>query len=259
MLRAGEELVHGGALDDAPGVHHGHFVAQFGDNPKVVRDQDDRGVDLGPQIAHQFENLRLGRYVECGGGLVRDQKARAVEQRHRDHHALAHAARQLHRVRPQAVFGAGDTDSGEALDRHPPRLGLRHLLVQAHGLDQLPSDRHHRIERGHRILEDHRHVVTAQRSQLAGGQADQLPLAKANAALDRRALREQAHDRQTHRRLAAARLADDAEHLARVDGQAHAIDGTDRAIIGPEGRAQVLDGEQCHTSTPAGSADRGRH
>jgi hypothetical protein len=41
----------------------------------------------------QFENLRLNGHVERRRRLVGDQKLRLVGERHRDHHALALAAR----------------------------------------------------------------------------------------------------------------------------------------------------------------------
>ncbi len=46
----------------------------------------------------EAEDLRLRRHVERGGRLVGDQERRVVDERHRDHHALAHAARELVRV-----------------------------------------------------------------------------------------------------------------------------------------------------------------
>ena len=50
------------------------------------------------QLAHQIEDLRLDRDVERGRRLVGDQQLRVAGERHRDHHALAHAARELVRV-----------------------------------------------------------------------------------------------------------------------------------------------------------------
>ena len=53
---------------------------------------------LRAQRAHQLQDLRLDGDVERGGGLVGDQEPRVAGQRHRDHHALAHAARELVRI-----------------------------------------------------------------------------------------------------------------------------------------------------------------
>ena len=51
------------------------------------------------------DDLRLHRDVERGGRLVRDDQPRLAGQRERDHHALAHAARELVRVLRQPRLG----------------------------------------------------------------------------------------------------------------------------------------------------------
>ena len=67
--------------------------------------------------AHQLEDLRLDRHVERGRRLVGDQQLRIAGERHRDHHALAHTARELVRVLVDALFGVRDADHLEQLDR----------------------------------------------------------------------------------------------------------------------------------------------
>src|SRR5205085_11986563 len=54
----------------------------------------------------------------------------------------------------------------------------------------------------------------------------------------------QPHDRQSRDALAAAGLADDAERLARPDGERHAVDRARDAVDREEMRAQVADAEQ---------------
>ena len=80
------------------------------------------------------------------------------------------------------------------------------------------------VERGHRLLEDHGHAVAADvgHGALAG--------AREVAALElqprRRpqgAWRQQVHDGERRQRLAAARLADDAQRLAAIDVKRHAL------------------------------------
>ena len=68
--------------------------------------------------ADQRQDLRLDRHVERGRRLVGDQQRRAARQRHRDHHALAHAARQLVRIAVE----------------HRARLRNAHLLEHAQRL-----------------------------------------------------------------------------------------------------------------------------
>ena len=78
---------------------------------------------LRAQRAHQLEDLRLDGDVERGGRLVGDQQPRVAGERHRDHHALAHAARELVRIVVGALLGRRDAHPAQHLDR----LALRCL------------------------------------------------------------------------------------------------------------------------------------
>jgi hypothetical protein len=53
-------------------------------------------MNAGPELARpglqQIEDLRLDRHVERRRRLVREDELRVARQRHRDHHALTHAA-----------------------------------------------------------------------------------------------------------------------------------------------------------------------
>ena len=60
------------------------------------------------QRAHQIEDLRLDRDVERGRRLVGDQQLRVAGERHRDHHALPHAARELVRIVVEALLRRGN-------------------------------------------------------------------------------------------------------------------------------------------------------
>ena len=62
----------------------------------------------------QLEDLRLHRHVERRRRLVGDQQLGVVDERHRDHHALAHAAGELVRVGVDAPARVGDARPGRA-------------------------------------------------------------------------------------------------------------------------------------------------
>ena len=94
----------GAGLDDLAGVHHEHALRDFGDDAEVVRDQHERHAALALQLQQQREHLRLDRDVERGRRLVGDQQARVAGDRHREHHALAHAARELVREGVEAAL-----------------------------------------------------------------------------------------------------------------------------------------------------------
>ena len=125
-----EDRVHVAELDDLAGVHDDHAVGQLGDQAEVVRDQDRRGVRLVLRLLQHLEDLRLDRHVERRRRLVGDQHGRLVRDRHRDHRALAHAARELVRILVDAALGIRDADELQQLDR---RASCRVVLDVAGG------------------------------------------------------------------------------------------------------------------------------
>ena len=168
------------------------------------------------------EDLRLDRDVERGGRLVRDQQAGPAGQRHRDHHALAHAAGKLVRIFLRALRRLGDAD--EVAAARPPalqRLPCGHAPMQAQRFGDLVADRNHRVERGHRLLEDHRDRLPRIARISASLEAEQVGAFERHRAADdpARRVRHQPHDRQRGHALAAAGLADDRQRLARGDAE----------------------------------------
>ena len=104
-------------LDHLAGVHHADPVAHRADHAEVVGDQQDRRVGLDPQRAHEVEHLGLDRGVEPGGRLVEHEQPRVARQRHGDHDALLHAARQLVRVALHHPLGIGDAHVAQRVER----------------------------------------------------------------------------------------------------------------------------------------------
>ena len=186
MLRVGKQLVDRRPLDDFAGIHHRDLVADFGDHAEIVGDQDDRRTTGGLQLAHQVEDLRLQGDVERGGRLVRDQEARVAGQRHRDHHALAHAAGKLVRVFVDPFVGRGNVDAAQQLDRPLARLPPRAAAMAQDRLDDLVADGEARVERGHRLLKYHRQPVAAQVAQRIVGDIEQVKTVEADRAGDLR-------------------------------------------------------------------------
>ena len=114
-------------------------------------------------------------------------------------------------------------------------------------LGDLAVDAEQRVQRRHRILQDHGDRAPADAAHLARvffvrsspGEVDA-------AAGDARRRRQQADDRQAGGGLAAARFADQAEGLAFIQGEADAVDGLDDARSAERGevRLQVGNFEQ---------------
>ena len=194
----------------------------------------------------QLEDLRLDGHVERGRRLVGDQQPGLVRERHRDHRALAHPARVLVRVAVDAPPRLGDPDEPEQLDRPLARRRLRHVLVDADRLDDLAADAVEGVQRGQRVLEDHRDRGRRARarssSSLSGSRSRPSNRTRPETSVAR-AARQPEHGEHADR-LARARLAHDAERAAGLDGEVDAADGLHDTVLGAEVDAQVLELEQ---------------
>jgi hypothetical protein len=197
-------------------------------------------------IAKPIENLGLNGDVERGRRLVGDQERRFATQRHGDHDALAHAARHVVRIVVDALRRRGDPHQFEHFDRARFGGARRHLGMGQDRLDDLLADGVDRIERGHRLLEDHRHLAAAQLAPLVGRQRQHVAISEQHRLgldLARRA-RHQTHDRQRRHALAAAGLADKADGAPAGNAEADAVDGAEQAAVGREVGPQVANLEK---------------
>ena len=128
------------------------------------------------------------------------------------------------------------------------RLAPRDPLVERDRLRDLVAARVDRVERGHRLLEDHRDRVAADVPHLLVGHREEVAAREPDRALDDPAgPLDEPHDRERRDALAAPGLADDAQGLAVADPEADPVDGLDHAVLGEEVGPQVLDGEEIPT------------
>ena len=228
-------------LDDPAAVHHHDPLAQARDHAEVVGDQDDRHAELAPQRLQQLQDLRLHRDVERRGRLVGDQEVRLAKQRDRDHHPLAHAAGELVGVQIDPAPRRRNPHLIEQPHARGARVLLAHALVLDQHLGHLARDPKVRIERGHRVLEDHREADAADPVQRPRRQVQELLAAKAGAAGAAAVPGEQPHDREKGLGLARAGLADHAHALARLDPEADVAHRRHLALGRGEAGGQILD------------------
>ena len=175
-----EELAGASALDDLAGVHDHHPVGPGGDDTHVVGDEQDCHVEALAKRVDQVEDLRLDGDVERGRRLVRYQQLRLARQSHRDHHPLAQPAGKLVRVLGQPFLGPGHANKVEHLDGTLQGVLLGYPPMDPHRLRYLATDGPCRVERGHRVLEDHRDLVAADPSHLSLIEADEVAAVQAD-------------------------------------------------------------------------------
>ena len=109
-------------LDQLAGVHHADLVAQRGDDPQIVRDQEDRGPRLLLEAPQKLENADLDRGVEGRGRLVRHDEGRAQRHGHGDENPLLHSARELVGILPVSGPGIADPHALQKLEGPFPAL-----------------------------------------------------------------------------------------------------------------------------------------
>ena len=148
------------------------------------------------------------------------------------------------RVVPGAGGSRWDADPAEHVYRGGEGLPRVPAVVESSRLRDLPPDSIHRVERGHRVLEDHRDLAAADLAHLVLADPGQVLALEHDLAADDPSRPLQPHDAHRGHRLAAAGLADDAERLAGVQLERDAVDRFDGALFGREHRVQVLDLEQ---------------
>ena len=133
--------------------------------------------------------------------------------------------------------GFGDAHLVEHAPRLRPCRGVILVLMQPDRFGNLLADGEHRVERGHRLLEDHGDLGATNRAQRCcvglceidgrSARAQKLELAGDDATA---AVLNQPHHRQRGHRLARTGLAHDGDRLGAADAKRHVAHGADRAF-----------------------------
>ena len=130
----------------------------------------------------QLEDLGLHGDVERGGRLVGDEQLRLGGERDRDHDALAQAAAQLVRI------GASSEAAGSGIPTSPSSAIARSFASREVALRWArivsatwSPDGKHRVETGHRILEDHADPSAAHGAHLGFPECQQIGPVERNA------------------------------------------------------------------------------
>ena len=177
-------------------------------------------------LARSVDHLRLNRDVQRGDRLVGDDQLRLQRQRAGDGDPLALAAGELVGVALGVL--RREAHLRQQLGHALAPLRLRQDVGVDHpGLGDDLVDRHARIERLRRILEHHLDLA-AHGVELARRHREEvaaLPECAPPIRLD------QSQNCLGDRRLARAALADDGEHLALLQLEAHVVERLEGAVV----------------------------
>ncbi len=228
VAHAGEQLGGGSAFEDLACVHDHDPVTAAGDDTEIVGDEDHGHVEPRAQVVDQVEDLSLDGHVEGRCRFVGNEKLGIARQCDGDHDPLAETAGELVRVVVEPFLRSRHAYEREDLKGSFPRFLTRHFAVQANGFGDLAADGHRGVERGHRVLEDHRDLVRADVPHLAFGRRDDVLVADQDApGGDVADVRQELHDRQPDRALAAPGLTDQAQAFTLGNGERHPVDSPD--------------------------------
>ena len=109
-------------------------------------------------------------------------------------------------------------DLAEQLDGARPRLAPRDRTVETDRLRDLIADREDRVERRHRLLEDHRDAGATHRAHLGLRDGEKIAAVEAHLAADDAARRRhEPHQRECRDALPAPRFTDEAEDAAGIE------------------------------------------
>src|SRR5262249_51743459 len=153
-------------LHHAPAVKHDDAVTERCDEIDIVADQNESHAAPLDKFVDQHKQLRLYRYVECRRWFIGDKEFGLRNEHHRNHDALAHAARNLMRIEIVDTLGILDAHSFQHFQSLAPRLPRGGTAVHAVALGDLAANRHHGIERIFWILQHHRYAAAPYRAQL---------------------------------------------------------------------------------------------
>src|SRR5688572_1905549 len=228
VVRPREDLLGARRFDDAAKVHDDHPVGEMLHHAEVVADEEVGEAEIAAQLHEEIEDLRLDGDVERGDRLVANQKLGLDGERARYADAAALPAGEL--VRIARLVARIEPAAQKKRIEVILELGALHDAVHERRLADDVGDAHARIERGERILEDHLHLESgflrpAVADVAAGGLEDP-------------------SDHTAERRLAAARLAHQPDHLAVLDDERDIVHCVHHFVcdFGAEG-ARELSGE----------------
>ncbi len=122
------------------------------------------------------------------------------------------------RVILEAVGGIGHANQRQQLGRAFVGLLLLHAQMEHERFGYLHPNGQHRVERRHRVLEDHRHFPTAHAPQLFGGEFEQVAAVEHDLTVfdAPRWAGDDSHHRLHRHRFAGTALADDSHRFALV-------------------------------------------
>jgi hypothetical protein len=167
----GEQQFHRSFFNDTSCIHHRNPIGHLGNHAEIMGDEQNSHGEFALKAADQVENLCLHRDIKGCGWFVSNQQLRPAGQRHCDHDALTHASREFVGEGARSGCRIGNADQAQHVHCAGPCCSTGDFFVCADCFSDLVTHPHYRIERSHRLLEDHRQGATPHAAHRAGVEA----------------------------------------------------------------------------------------
>ena len=251
IQRVSKELPGRCKLHDSSRIHHRNPVTDFRSNSKIVCHHHNTHAKIFLQLLQKTDDLFLHRDIQGSCRLIRKKKLRSGSKRNGNHRPLPHASGELMRICRKTLLCRRNSNH-----LHQPHC-LSFLLLPAHflleGFHNLLSDRLHRIQRCHRLLENHADVPAADFPKLRFRHFPQILSVKQNLSPGYLpGILQNLEKRSAGHTLSAAAFSDQAEGLLLPDGKGDIINGRNCLLIRYKFRLKMPDIQQylAHCSLP---------
>jgi hypothetical protein len=207
---------------------------------------DYGGIELFRKLLDQFEYLCLDCHIQGRSRFVRNQDLGLATEGHADHDPLAHTTGKLVGIAVDTLFGCGNSNQLEHLDRLCQGFPPRHALVQSDCFDHLCRNSQEGIEAGHGVLENHGDVVAPKMAKLTFGELQDVLSLEQDLTSDdfSRRTGDEPHDGEVGHRFAASRFPNDSQGLTLVQREGYTVDCLYYTGIGLEVGLEALDLQQ---------------
>ena len=109
-------------------IHHHHAIGQLGNHAQIVRNENHRHAQICLQFLEQPQDLRLHGDIERRSWFIGNKHLGIGDQRHGNHHPLAHAAGKLVRIR---MYPLGSIENADLFQHSHPFFQGRFPIGQA--------------------------------------------------------------------------------------------------------------------------------
>ena len=123
-----------------------------------MRNQQHRCIQFLFQFVHHLKHLRLNGHIQCSCWFVCQQQFRFARKCHCNNYPLLHTTGELMRI--FTVSFPGDSNHFKHFNSFRLCFCFRYLIMQTDSFCNLFSDCHDRIKSCHRILKNHRNLIS---------------------------------------------------------------------------------------------------